>query len=46
MSNRTALILFLAIVASFGLLFATVDGAALFLARRFSDLINWVAFWR
>ena len=46
MSNRVAWIIFAVIVSGLAILFLTVDGAALFLARKFADLVNWVAFWR
>ena len=46
MSNRTAFTIFALILMTLGILFWTVDGAALFLARKFTDLVQWVAFWR
>lgn len=46
MSNRVALIIFLTLVVLFGGLFYAVEDAPLFLARKFADLIEWVAFWR
>lgn len=46
MSNRIALILFLTLVVLFGGLFYIVEDAPLFLARKFADLIEWLAFWR
>ena len=46
MSDRAALIIFAGIVVFLGLVFLTVDGSALFLARKVADLIDWLAFWR
>ncbi len=46
MSNRAAWIVFAAIVLALAVVFATVDGAGLFVARKFADLVHWIAFWR
>lgn len=47
MTNRIALWLGLILAAGIGADFALNNGAALFfLARKFLDLIEWVAFWR
>ena len=46
MSHRTAFILFGVIVAAFLLLALLWPGGAVFLARKFADLIHWIAFWR
>ena len=46
MSNRAAWFVFVLILASLVLVFAFVDGAPIFLARKFADLVNWLAFWR
>jgi hypothetical protein len=47
MTNGTATGLAVAILLGLGLDIALADGAAgLFLARRFTLLIEWLAFWR
>ncbi|MDU8942224.1 hypothetical protein [Ovoidimarina sediminis] len=46
MSNRTALILFSTIVIALLLLIVLWPDGAVFLARKFADLIHWIAFWR
>ena len=46
MTNRTAFLIFLALVAVFAILAFAVEDAPLFLARKFADLLEWVAFWR
>ncbi len=46
MSHRAAAIVFLAIVIVLTAVVTQIDGAGLFLARRFTDLVHWVAFWR
>lgn len=46
MSNRAAWIVFAAIIGVLAVVFLTVDGAAIFLGRRFADLVEWLAFWR
>ncbi len=46
MSNRTAFIVFGAIVVVLFLLLLIWPDGAIFLARRFADLIHWIAFWR
>ncbi len=46
MSNRAAWIIFAVILTVLVLVLATVDGASVFLGRKFADLVNWVAFWR
>ncbi|MFN6924296.1 MAG: hypothetical protein ACK4P8_01450 [Tabrizicola sp.] len=47
MTNRIALWLALLIAAGIAADFTLNDGTALFfLARKFLDLIEWVAFWR
>ena len=46
MSNRAALLVFLLIVLVLGGIITQIDGAGLFLARKFTDLIHTVAFWR
>ena len=46
MTNQIALVLGLLIFAAIGADVLLDDGAALaFLARKFLDLIDWVAFW-
>ncbi|MEM0946770.1 MAG: glyceraldehyde-3-phosphate dehydrogenase [Pseudomonadota bacterium] len=46
MSNRAGWVVFALIVGTLAVVFLTVDGAALFTARKFADLVNWMAFWR
>ena len=46
MSNRAALVVFLLIVLVLGVVLATVEGSGVFLARKFADVVHWVAFWR
>ena len=47
MTNQIALLLGLLILAGLGADFYLWDGQyTLFLARKFSDLIEWIAFWR
>lgn len=46
MSNRSALILFAAILVAVLALVLIWPDAAVFLARKFADLIHWIAFWR
>ena len=47
MTNTIALYLAILIVAAIGLDLLVNDGIALgFLARKFLDLVEWVAFWR
>jgi hypothetical protein len=47
MTNKIALFLAVVLLAAIGLDLGLNDGrAALFLARRFLDLVEWVAFWR
>lgn len=46
MTNRLALVLALLVVAGLVIDLYLGLGGALFLARRFVDLLHWVAFWR
>jgi hypothetical protein len=46
MTNRLALILGLLILGFVGADLVFDWGATLFLARRFADLVEWLAFWR
>jgi hypothetical protein len=46
MTNRLALILGLLILGFVGADLLFDWGATLFLARRFADLLEWLAFWR
>lgn len=47
MTNAIALFIGLCLAAAIGLDLTLNDGAALFfLARKFVDLVEWVAFWR
>lgn len=47
MTNQIAIVLGLIILAAIGYDIFGNDGAALiFLARKFVDLLGWVAFWR
>lgn len=47
MTNKIALSLAVVLLAAIGLDLALNDGrGVLFLARRFLDLVEWVAFWR
>ncbi len=46
MTNRLAVILAVLIGAGLVLDMAMGWGLALFLARRFADLVEWMAFWR
>lgn len=47
MTNQLALILAVIVCAFFGADFAFLDGAmTLFLAKKFMDLSEWIAFWR
>lgn len=47
MTNRLALILGLLLVLAVGLDVALVgDAHLIFLAKKFMELLNWVAFWR
>jgi hypothetical protein len=46
MTNRLAVILALLIAGGLALDMAMGWGLGLFLARRFADLVEWMAFWR
>lgn len=47
MTNRLALILGLLILIALAIDFALVgDAHVIFLAKKFMELLNWVAFWR
>ena len=46
MSNRTAFLVFAVILIAFLLLLLLWRDGAIFLARRFADLVHWIAFWR
>ena len=47
MTNRIAIALGLTLALLFGLDMVVFDGSnALFLAKKFADLIEWIAFWR
>ena len=46
MTNRIALVLAALILALVAVDLALGWGGTLFLARRFADLVEWLAFWR
>ncbi|WP_435311538.1 glyceraldehyde-3-phosphate dehydrogenase [Primorskyibacter sedentarius] len=47
MTNSLSIVLGLLLIAGIALdLFLTDGDSLLFLARKFADLIDWVAFWR
>jgi hypothetical protein len=46
MTNRIALVLAVLILALVAADLALDWGGTLFLARRFADLVEWLAFWR
>jgi hypothetical protein len=46
MTNSLAVILAVLIVGALALDLAMGWGLSLFLARRFADLVEWMAFWR
>ena len=46
MSNRTAMTFFLGIVLTLGLVLFFVEGSGIFLAQKFMDLLQVIAFWR
>ena len=46
MSNRIAVILGITIIALLAIDLLAGWGATLFLARKFTDFIEWMAFWR
>jgi hypothetical protein len=46
MTTRLAIILGLAIMAGFAIDLALDGGWSLFLLKRFTDLVDWMMFWR
>lgn len=47
MTNQLAIVFAIAIIAAFAADFTLADGTySLFLARKFADLLEWIAFWR